>query len=128
MSVEKEKLVTELCTAALLSHDINRVLACLSEDVYFYNGPFDTVTGHEAVHQVIAPILTHRALEKVEIKNTATSGDLVMNERVETWAKGAVRIQLPIVGVFTVKGDKITRWCDYFDGGTAMPFLEALKG
>ncbi|MGH7961005.1 MAG: limonene-1,2-epoxide hydrolase family protein [Candidatus Binatia bacterium] len=128
MSTANEKLVTELCTSALLSHDINRVLSCLSEDAYFYNGPFETVTGHKAIHNVIAPILAHRALEKVEIKNTASSGELVMNERVETWAKGDVRIQLPIVGIFTVKGDKIVRWCDYFDGGTAMPFLEALKG
>jgi limonene-1,2-epoxide hydrolase len=56
-----------------------------------------------------------------------SAGDIVMNERLEHWAKGTVRVQLPVLGVFTITDNKIVRWCDYFDAGTVKPLIEAMQ-
>jgi|SRR5713101_7460292 len=126
MSAANEKLATDLCNS-LLTREISKALPYLSEDVFYHNIPWEPVTGHAGVRKVLEPFLAYCVLEKMDIKHTAASGDVVMNERVETWSKGNVRVQIPIVGVFTIKGDKITRWCDYFDEGAVKPLVEALK-
>jgi limonene-1,2-epoxide hydrolase len=126
MSAASEKIATDMCNA-LLTHEISALLPYLSEDVYYHNIPWPPVTGHSGVRKVLEPFLGLCVLEKMDIKHTASSGDVVMNERVETWSRGAVRVDLPIVGVFTLKNNKIVRWCDYFDEGAAKPLVEAMK-
>ncbi|MBI3302872.1 MAG: nuclear transport factor 2 family protein [Deltaproteobacteria bacterium] len=128
MSTANEKLVTDFCNS-FFSADINKVVSYLTEDVYYHNIPWQPVTGHAGVRKVLGPFIDRKdyVIEKMDIKKTASSGDVVMNERVETWVKGSVRVELPVVGVFTIKGDKIVRWCDYFDSVTLAPLLEPLK-
>lgn len=48
-------------------------------------------------------------------------GDTVMTEHVErwTWTSGET-VELPFVSVHTFKGDRISRWWDYWDMGTLM--------
>ncbi|MGH7964838.1 MAG: limonene-1,2-epoxide hydrolase family protein [Candidatus Binatia bacterium] len=126
MSAANEKLATDLCNA-LLTREISRALPYLSEDVFYHNVPWEPVTGHAGVRKVLEPFLAYCVLEKMDIKNTVSAGDVAMNERVETWSKGNVRVLLPVVGIFTIKEGKIVRWCDYFDAGTIQPLLDALK-
>lgn len=123
----KEKIVTDFCNA-LLEGSVEKILPTLAEDVFYHNVPWEPVTGHAGVRAVLKGFLNPPKcqLEKMDIKNTVVAGDVVMNERVEHWAAGKVRVALPIVGVFTFKGDKIVRWCDYFDAGSVKPLIDAL--
>jgi limonene-1,2-epoxide hydrolase len=34
---------------------------------------------------------------------------------------------VPFGGVFTITGNKIARWCDYFDDATLVPLMAALR-
>jgi len=63
----------------------------------------------------------------MDIKNTTSAGNTVMNERVETWVKGSVRLELPVAGVFEITNGKITHWRDYFDSGQVAPLMEAVQ-
>ena len=126
MSAEHEQFVTEFCHS-LTSGDMSKVVSYLSEDVFYHNMPWAPVTGHAGVHEVLDPFVNANLLEKMEIKHTASSGDVVTNERLETWVKGDVRVLLPVLGVFTITDGKITKWFDYFDSATISPLMEAIQ-
>jgi len=128
MSVENEKLVSEFCLS-LQSADMGKVVAYLSEDVVYHNIPWQPVTGHAGVRQVLGPFIEgpSRASVKMDIKHTTSSGNTVMNERLETWTKGSTRLELPVLGVFELTNGKITQWRDYFDAKTVAPLMEAVQ-
>jgi len=129
MSAANEKTVTDFCNS-LLGRDMNTLVSYLTEDVFYHNMPWEPVHGHDGVRKVLTPFVEGPkiSLEKMDIKNTSSAGNVVMNERIEHWVAGSVKVELPVVGVFTFndKG-KIFRWCDYFDAKTAAPMMEALK-
>ena len=128
MSAENEKIVTEFCMA-LESGGVAALLPYLSEDVVYHNIPWKPVTGHAGVREVLGPFLDgpgHPTV-KMNIKNTTSSGNTVMNERLEEWAKGSVKVDLPVLGIFELKNGKITHWRDYFDAKTTQPLSDALQ-
>lgn len=126
MSTENEALVTEFCNA-LGSGNMDTVVSYLSEDVFYHNMPWEPVTGHAGVRGVLDPFIGANLLQKMEIPHTTSSGNVVTNERMETWVKGDVQVLLPVLGVFTIIDGKISKWCDYFDSGTISPLVEAMK-
>jgi limonene-1,2-epoxide hydrolase len=129
MSTENEQIVTDMCQS-LRSADMTKVISYLSEDVVYHNIPWAPVTGHAGVRQVLDPFVhgANCALVRMDIKHTTSAGNVVMNERLETWAKGSVRLELPVVGVFEVNKGKITHWRDYFDAASVAPLTEAIQG
>jgi len=129
MSTENEKIVTDMCQS-LRSADMTKVVSYLSEDVAYHNIPWAPVTGHAGVRQVLDPFVhgANCALERLDIKHTTSAGNVVMNERLETWAKGSVRLELPVLGVFEVNKGKITHWRDYFDAASVAPLMEVIQG
>ena len=60
-----------------------------------------------------------------EIVRQATSGNLVMNERIDRFVMNGKSVALPVSGVFEVTDGRISFWRDYFDNGM---FMKALKG
>lgn len=130
MSTENEKTVTAFCHS-LLDADMAKAVTYLSADIVYHNIPWSPpVTGHAGVRQVLDPFIhgANCAITRMDIKHTTSSGNLVMNERVETWVKGNVRLELPVLGVFEFnQSGKILQWRDYFDSGTIAPLMEAMK-
>ena len=129
MSTENEKIVTDMCQS-LRSADMTKVVSYLSADVVYHNIPWAPVTGHAGVRQVLDPFVhgANCALERMDIKHTTSAGNVVMNERLETWVRGSVRLELPVLGVFEVNKGKITHWRDYFDAASVAPLTEAIQG
>ena len=128
MSTENERIVTTFCQA-LLGADMAKVVTYLSADVVYHNIPWAPVTGHAGVRQVLDPFIhgENCAIVHMDIKHTTSSGKVVMNERVETWVKGDVKLELPVVGVFELTDGKISRWRDYFDSASVAPLMEAIQ-
>ena len=129
MSAENEKKATAFCHS-LFDADMAKSVEYLSEDVEYHNMPWEPVTGHAGVRKVLDPFVhgENNMLEKMDILHTTSSGNTVMNERLETWTKGDVTVKLPVVGMFEFNTQgKICRWNDYFDAKTMTPLMEALK-
>lgn len=128
MSNANEKLVTDFCMG--LRGPLDRALEPLADDVDYWNIPMKPVKGREASREFLEPFLGegHHLLEKMEILNTTSSGNVVMNERLETWTKGSTTIKLPVTGVFVIEGGKIRHWRDYFDLATLTPLVSAMQG
>lgn len=127
MSKANIQIVTELCNS-LLAGDMAKSVAFLSDDVVYHNMPWEPVSGHAGVRRVLDPFVhgTDCALKKMDILNSAASGDIVMNTRSELWERAGVSVVLPVAGVFRIRDGLISQWDDYWDSVTLQPLLEAV--
>ena len=58
-----------------------------------------------------------------QMRSIVGHGDTVMTERVDDLydAQGRRLASLPVMGVFELRGDKISAWRDYFDSAALAP-------
>lgn len=128
MSAENEKLVTDFCNMLAVSSEGMAKDRFLAEDVKYLNVPLEVIEGREATLAFLDPFIGAQVncLERIDIPTTASSGNLVFNERVEYWVKGDVKVTLPVAGVFEVRDGLIVAWRDYFDLPTLKPLLDAV--
>lgn len=78
------------------------------------NGATEAVALIDELERTIGIISIH-----VEMKAIATSGNLVLTERVDTlFRKVGDPIVLRVMGIFEVERDKLVNWRDYFDTGS----------
>jgi len=114
MSAENEKLVTDFCRAwSKLNTD--EVLSYLTDDCFYHNIPMEPMVGKAAVRKFVEPFLKDAQSANFAIKHTTSAGNVVMNERVDTFVMGPKKIELPVAGVFEIRNGKIAAWRDYFD-------------
>ncbi|HWH27749.1 MAG TPA: limonene-1,2-epoxide hydrolase family protein [Mycobacteriales bacterium] len=110
--------------AAAAQRDYDTALPLLAEDVEYQNMMLPPVHGRQAVRETLEALLgmctgaqwiTHREL---------ADGDTVMNERTDRFELHGRWVDLPVAGVFVVRGGVITLWRDYFDLPTIMGAME----
>jgi len=114
MSAENEKLVTDFC-AAWSKLNVDEILGYLTEDCFYHNIPMEPLVGHAAIRGFAEPFLKEAQSAVFEIKHTTSAGNVVMNERVDTFVMGPKTISLPVAGIFEITAGKISAWRDYFD-------------
>jgi limonene-1,2-epoxide hydrolase len=51
----------------------------------------------------------------MEILNLAVAGNVVLTERVDHFLLDGRKINVRLMGIFEIAGDKSTAWRDYFD-------------
>ncbi len=114
MSAENEKLVTDFCEA-WSKLNVDELLGYLTEDCFYHNIPMEPLVGHAAIRGFAEPFLKNAQSAVFEIKHTTSAGNVVMNERVDTFVMGPKTISLPVAGIFEITAGKISAWRDYFD-------------
>jgi limonene-1,2-epoxide hydrolase len=80
--------------------DLDHTMSYLAEDVRWWNVPFSFRT---------------------EVKQTLADGPNVVIERVDHFDINGKKWEIPVVGVFEVRNEKIAVWKDYFDMGQFQP-------
>jgi limonene-1,2-epoxide hydrolase len=99
----------------------------MTPDCHYINIPWpdQAVTGPDASFEFLSYFQS--AYEtKLEILREAVNGDVVMSERLETFARasdGEVLLELPVTGVFVMRDGKIAEWRDYFDSAIVGPIM-----
>ena len=115
---ENEHLVREFCKS-WESKDPRQILAYFAPDAVYHNIPMAPLKGHEEIEGFLSFL---GMVEKIrfEILELLANGRLVFAERVDHFHFADGRsLDLPVCGVFEIKGGKIASWRDYFD---AAPF------
>lgn len=124
MSTESEKVVTEFCHSWSQTKNLEEILSYLSDDCFYHNIPMEPCVGKAAIRGFLEPFMKDVQSAKFGVKNQAANGNVVINERVDSFVfAGSKTLSLPVCGVFEVNGGKITAWRDYFDLAT---FTKAL--
>jgi limonene-1,2-epoxide hydrolase len=98
--------------------DADQMASFFTEDAVYHNMPLEPVHGRAAIRDYLASYLSKMQPETFATVNIAANGDVVMVERRDTFrsrAEGGFSVELPVVGVFEVAGDRIRAWRDYFD-------------
>ncbi len=81
------------------------------------------IRGRAAIRKVLGKHLAHIEKIEFEIRNIATTGDVVMLERVDHVTTPAGCHSLPVVGVLVLESGRIREWREYFDHAQAAPAL-----
>jgi limonene-1,2-epoxide hydrolase len=115
MATDAEKVVTEFCNA-WPRKNIDELLGFFTDDAVYHNIPFEPARGKEAIRATINTFLPMAKSLRFKVLNSASSGNVVFNERVDVFDLGGGKtISLPVAGVFEITGSKISAWRDYFD-------------
>jgi limonene-1,2-epoxide hydrolase len=113
---DNDAVVCEFCDAWTRG-DADAIVDAFTDDAVYHNIPMDPIVGRERIEAVVRGFLASATIEFVTHAQVA-SGDLVMNERVDTVVKDGVATSIPVMGVFELRDGKIAAWRDYFDLAT----------
>ena len=107
--------VVETFLRSLEKGDRDGAFALLADDVVYQNVPFPPDRGKDAVMRTFARFEKVMTGFKVEMKNIAANGDVVLTERVDILTGPLLHLDIWVCGTFEVKNGRITLWRDYFD-------------
>ncbi len=111
-----DKIVRDFCDAWGRG-EIDTLVDAFTDDAVYHNIPMEPCNGKAAIRAFIEGFLGTTATGvEFEIRHQLVSGNVVMNERVDTLKMQTGDVRLPVCGVFelTPQG-KIAQWRDYFD-------------
>ena len=117
MIEENEKIIREFISSwSELNAD--KLADFFSEDGVYHNMPMKPVKGKENVRQFIAGFTQPWTETTWDILSIASTGELVIVERLDRTQAGDKAVDLPCVGVFEMQDGKIKVWRDYFDSNS----------
>ncbi len=114
MPSEAEKVVTDFCKS-FERKNIDEIMAYFTDDAVYHNMPMEPAKGKDAIRTTINSYLPGSDRIEFKVLHTASNNNIVFNERIDMFDIGEKRIELPVAGMFEVKGGKISLWRDYFD-------------
>lgn len=110
-----ETEVVEAFLARLGELDTDAALELCSDDVYYQNVSLPGTRGKQAVGKQLRALERFGTGFRVETRNIAANGPIVLTERVDTLVRGSFAMDFWVCGTFEVRDGKIVLWRDYFD-------------
>jgi limonene-1,2-epoxide hydrolase len=95
--------------------DPDRLSEYFAQDAVYHNIPLEPVVGRAAIRDSFVEWLPNFDSTDWEIHHQVASGNVVMNERTDTYRSGERVTPVRVMGVFEVTDGLITAWRDYFD-------------
>ena len=108
---------------AAAARDYEAALPMLTDDVEYQNMMLPAVHGPDQVRETLEGLLALCTGSEWVVHRELADGDLVMNERTDRFEINGNWVDLPVMGVFTLRDGQIARWRDYFDLQTVMAAL-----
>ena len=113
-ATSNEDVVRRFC-AAFARRDVDELVGFFHEDGVYHNIPMAPAAGHDAIRAVLESFVPGSPEIEFEMVNLASNGSIVFTERIDRMTFGGNAVELPVAGVFEVRGGKIAAWRDYFD-------------
>jgi limonene-1,2-epoxide hydrolase len=114
MANEAEKIVHDFCKA-FERKNIDEIMGYFADDAVYHNMPMEPAKGKDAIRKTINSFLPGSDKIEFKILHTASNNNIVFNERIDMFDIGEKRIELPVAGLFEIRGGQISLWRDYFD-------------
>jgi limonene-1,2-epoxide hydrolase len=111
------QVIQEFC-AAWSRLNTDELMTYFTDDAVYHNMPGPPAQGRDAVRKTIDRFLSGWTATSWDVVNIAASGNVVFAERVDRTDAAGRHVDLPLVGVFELEGEKIRAWRDYFDLAT----------
>jgi limonene-1,2-epoxide hydrolase len=102
--------------AAWPRRDIEELISFFSAEAVYHNVPVAPLRGAPAIRAAFEGFLASMPEIRLDLVSLAGSGDVVLTERVDRFLlPSGKRFDLPVAGIFELRGGKIVRFSDYFD-------------
>ena len=113
---KNSELVSEF-VASWGGKNVDCIMDYFTDDAVYINIPIDPPNhGKAAIRSMIETFLgMAEALEFVIHHQGETPDGKVMNERTDRFLMNGKWVELPVMGIFELRGGKISGWRDYFD-------------
>ena len=108
--------------------DYDAALELVADDVEYTNMPMGTLRGPDGIRSVLEPFFAPTVTNEWVIRSTAVNGSTVFMERLDRHQLSGGWAELPVVGVFDVRDNKIVAWREYFDLETIQNGFAAVAG
>jgi limonene-1,2-epoxide hydrolase len=109
-----EETVRSFCEA-WSRRQVDEILGFFTEDAVYHNMPLEPAVGHDAIRTLLSFFVPPSQEISFEILHIASSGNVVLTERVDRFVMDGRNVVLPVSGTFEVRDGKIAAWRDYFD-------------
>src|SRR5262249_53421416 len=113
------EVVRRFCAAWSDDKDVAELEAFFTEDAVYHNIPLEPVKGKAKIADTIASFIRPGppGMESIEFRiiNIAANGPVVMTERIDVFKLSDKSFELPVMGTFEIRDEKIHAWRDYFD-------------
>ena len=114
LPTEPGALVKSLADA-WAAKDIDLIMAHFTDDAVYHNIPMEPAVGAAEVRATIEGFLAMAESIRFETLHEVVDGDLVLNERVDTFVMGGNTVPIKVMGIFELRDGRIAKWRDYFD-------------
>ena len=114
MNRDPEAVVLNFCNAWGRG-DIDELVSFFSRDAVYHNIPVPAVHGADAIRAAFLAFADRMESIELVMLNVAADGEVVFTERIDRFRWGKGTLDLPVAGVFEVRGGKIVAHRDYFD-------------
>ena len=97
--------------------DLDAIIDHFTEDAAYANVPMGPPNvGKPAIRAFIETFIgSTTSINFVVHHQVEDANGIVMNERTDILVMGGKKVELPVMGVFELRGGKISAWRDYFD-------------
>ena len=96
--------------------DLNAILAAMTEDCFYHNMPWSPLVGRAAIEEGLASFIRGaKSIEWRVLHAAETKDGIVLTERLDRFLMNDRWIEIPVMGMFELRGSHIARWRDYFD-------------
>jgi limonene-1,2-epoxide hydrolase len=100
---------------------VDEILGYFTDDAVCHAMPMQPLVGKAAIAEGIKMIFSQATVEEFKTLHQLERGEIVMNERLDRFIAGGKRVDLPVMGIFELRGGKIAAWRDYFDAAALVP-------
>ena len=97
--------------------DADELAAYFTPDGIWHNMPLEPREGQEVIREHLQDLPKRVKEFRIEILHQVSSGNVVMNERIDYMVLADRRVALPVAGIFELEDGKIKAWREYFDLG-----------
>jgi limonene-1,2-epoxide hydrolase len=120
MALNCEKIIGDFIAAGCRMK-IDEIMSYFSADAVWDNVPMNSPTkGYQAIRDLMLSFFNDADAFSVKVLRSAHEGNVVFNERVDTFKmKNGKQADVPVAGMFELDdAGKIKVWRDYFDLNT----------
>lgn len=118
MTADESRLLVERFLGAWAERDLDALMSFFADDAVYHNVPVAPIRGIDGIRQIFAAFLDQFDEVSLDVVNVVAAPELVFAERVDRFAIGERRFELPVNGVFEIRNGRIDRFSDYFDLST----------
>ena len=95
--------------------DVEKIVSHFAPDAVYENVPIGAATGLDEIRTTVEQFLKDMTFFDAEMLHLAVAGSVVLTERVDHIVMGGTKMDVRLMGVFEIAGDKVKAWRDYFD-------------